>query len=498
MATRERSESDIKSDVTVYGATSFVARHIFMYLIDVGPSLPKTLKITLAGRNKEKLKKVLAEFEPKVKECGNCSVLEVLVANSTDHEALKKMATRTRVVINCAGPFASYSSGVVAACATTGCDYVDITGEVGWAGDMRVKYGPAAAKSDSRIISLCGYDSIPSDMAIFAAVDALRSKLELSGSGGATSTDDAAASEPVEIDFARTFHSAMGGIGGGTLATMKHMELDIFKCLFNDNGGSFWLRRMPFFCFDPLVLTHPESIRFNPDYEATRNRLACTEWWNLLPYLHTIFKQGVSIPFFMAAANAKVVHASALALNYGPNFKYYERFCPLGFKLTLGFGLFGVIPCFITLWAIAVLGLLIRLPLFGDIVLKFIIPPGSGLSDDLCKRGYAEVYAEVKAPFKHPETKERVHDRVSCANSFIQFEGDPGNSITAQCVVESALSLVLNRKELPPNSKDGFGTPAELLGPVLLNRLKNSKVRPVKVKTNVRKNVLVHEFEVYM
>ena len=472
---RERNESQIVTDITIYGATSFVARHVLNYITDVGPSLPRKLKVTLAGRNESKLNKVLSTFAPLMEQKGKVVALDVIVAASNDTAALKKMAARSRVVLNCAGPFELYSSGVVAACAETGCDYVDITGEVHWVGDMRVKHGSAAAKSGSRIISLCGFDSVPSDLAIFAAVQALK---QASSNG-----------QKVEVETTRTWHACMGMAGGGTLATMKNMDINYKKCLLNGEGK---IRKVPLLAFDPLVLTNPEAVRFNPDYQDTRDRMAWKEWLNMLPYPHTIFQQGVSIPFFMAVANAKVVHASAIALGYGPKFTYQERWVPLGFKTTLGFGLFSTIPSLIFLWIMAMSGLVIKLPVIGDLILKFLAPPGTGASDAMCRNGYAQVYAEAKAPL--PNFK----DQVSCANVFMEFEGDPGNFVTAQCVVESALSLVLNRKELPTRSKDGFGTPAELLGPVLLGRLTSSSVRPVKIKTNVRARERDHEYKVYM
>lgn len=471
MATRERNESQIATDVTIYGATSFVARHVLNYFVEVGPSQSRKLEVTLAGRNEAKLTKVMETFAPQMEEKGGHVALDVIVANSSDMAALKKMTSRTRVVLNCAGPFELYSSGVVGACAESGCDYVDITGEVAWVGNMRVKYGPSAAKSGSRIISLCGFDSVPSDMAIFAAVQALRAKK------GAAS----------EIESARTWHACMGMAGGGTLATVKQLKIDYGKCLYK-NDKSF--RKVPMFLFDPLVLTHPETTRFNPDIESTRDRMSCSEWLNCLPYPHAIFQQGVSIPFFMAAANSKVVQASAVALNYGPKFSYQERFLPLGFKTTLGFGLFSTIPSLMMLCVMCICGVLIKLPIIGDLILKYLSPPGTGASDQMCQSGYAEVYAEVKAPL--PD------GMVSCANSWLEFQGDPGNWVTAQCVVESALSLVLNRKDLPPRSKDGFGTPAEQLGAVLLSRLQETKVRPVSVKTNVRASERGHEHKVYM
>lgn len=472
---RERNESLIVTDITIYGATSFVARHILNYITEVGPSLSRKIKVTLAGRNETKLNKVLETFAPKMEEKGKFVSLDVIVAASTDHAALKKMTTRSRVLLNCAGPFELYSSLVVGACAESGCDYVDITGEVHWVGDMRVKYGSAAAKSGARIVSLCGFDSVPSDLAIFAAVQALRKALP--------------ANKTPEIETARTWHACVGMAGGGTLATMKNMDIDVSKCLINTDGKP---RKVPLMCFDPLVLTHPETVRFNPDYAEARDRMAWKEWLNCLPFPHTIFQQGVSIPFFMAVANAKVVHASAVALNYGPKFTYQERWLPLGFKLTLGFGLFSTIPSLMMLWFLSMATVVIKLPIVGDLFLKIFAPPGTGASDAMCERGYAQVYAEVKAPIANAANK------VSCANSFVEFQGDPGNWVTAQCVVESALSLLLNRKELPPRSKDGFGTPAELMGPVLLGRLQNTKVRPVKVKTHVRPIERDHEYKVYI
>jgi short subunit dehydrogenase-like uncharacterized protein len=239
-------------------------------------------------------------------------------------------------------------------------------------------------------------------------------------------------------------------------------------------------------------MAHPEDFRFNPDHDDTRHRMAKSEWINLLPFSHTIFKLGVSIPFFMAAANAKVVHASALALNYGPNFTYQERYLPLGFERTLKFGLFSFIPSLATLCFLGLGALVIRLPVIGDLLLKVFLPPGTGAPDSVCDMGYANVYAEVKSPLKDKE------GRVSCANAFLEFQGDPGNYVTAQCVVESALALVFNQKELPTRSKDGFGTPAELLGDVLLTRLQDTKVRPLNVKTHVRLDERDHEYKVYM
>lgn len=470
----KQASRSIETDITVYGATGFVAKHILTYLMQISLHLKQELKITLAGRTPSKIQSIHADFSEKMKNLciinadatGYCT-FDTFAADSADTQALRKMADRTKVVLNCAGPFTKIGSNVVWACATTGADYVDITGEFVWVGEMRAQHSSTAAASGSRIISMCGFDSIPSDLAVHTAVEALR---------------DASKTIPAIIETATTWHNDFGGVNGGTIQTVVDMPMNISHWLFR--------RPFPFLLADPLILAHP-SVRSDPAFEDTRNRLAKAEWWNQLPSFDTIIRMGVSIPFFMAVANAKVVHASAVSLKYGPNFVYHERFLPTGFRMTAQLGTISLVPAFLTLAALGVSFLVLKLPVIGQFLVNRLVPPGSGMPDQMCRAGYAEVYAEVVGP-KNPVT-----GLVDKANCFIAFEGDPGNWVTAQCISESALALVLNREELPPRSEDGFGTPVELLGGVLLKRLKETKVRPIVSQTSVRKQTARHEWRMF-
>lgn len=107
-----------------------------------------------------------------------------------------------------------------------------------------------------------------------------------------------------------------------------------------------------------------------------------------------------------------------------------------------------------------------------------------------CKDGFAEIYAEVS-------TAPDEYGRVDKGNCRLKFTGDPSNFETAQFVCEAALALVFNLKELPINSEDGFGTPVEMLGDVLLNRLTDTTVRPALVVTDARKDVVGCEWGMY-
>ena len=473
MATRD--ESMIKVDVTLYGATGFVGKHVARYILAAAGEVAeeqKPLRLTLAGRNLSKLEARKDSLDAQT------SITDVFVADSSDIAALKKMAERTRVVINCAGPFIKYGNNVVAACAEVGTDYVDITGEITWAGQMRAAYGSQAQKSGARIISLCGFDSIPSDISVFAAIQALREARE----------------GKVEIEEGCTWHSVMGMANGGTLHSALEFPLDPIHCFREKDGnGKSSFRKVPFLVDDPLVLANPGHVRYNPDFANFKKKMAAAEWKNQLPSLDGQFGNGMSLPFFMAAVNAKVLAASAAALNYGPNFTYRERFLPLGYRWTRALGLVSAIPAlFFQAFLFAVMAIFM-LPVIGKKLADLLLPPGSGVPDSFLDPCYAEVYAEVTA--KTEVESEECVDRATC---FISFQGDPGNLVTAQCVGEAALCLVYNRSELPVRSKDGFGTPAEFLGPVLLKRLKESKVRHVKIVTTVHRNVPKRETQVYM
>ena len=463
-----RDESEIKTDITVYGATGFVAKFILRYLLEVAGKEDKPIRLTLAGRNERKLQELMSILDPQQ------STLNVLVADSDDLAGLKKMAERTRVVISCAGPFEHYSGNVVAACAETGADYVDITGEFYWVGKMRMKYGALSQKSGARIISQCGFDSVPSDMSIFAAVQALR---QVRG-------------DKVEIEHGTTWFASEGFASGGTVLTMTGMPFNPIHMFFEKGK----LRSVPFLMDDPLIMSHPTRVRHNPDYKCLKNNMARAEWWNQLPWLDSVLAFGCSIPFFMAVTNNKVVYASAVGLNYGPRFTYLERMLPIGFKWTRMLGIISIVPGLFVHFAILTTLVVVSIPVLGKKLATWLVPAGSGPSDETCAKGHASVYAEVVSKAAAPTRSGNV-DRATC---FLQFQGDPGMLITAQTVCESAFSLLWDRTELPKRTEDGFGSPAELLGNVLLKRLQSSKVRQVVVTTKVLKDRPKHEKIVYM
>lgn len=452
--------SNQDNSITVYGATGCVGLYICQYLLAASDVNKQPIRLVLAGRNKAKLEKRMEALEAK-----SGTTMEVFVANSTDLTALTTMAKQTKVVIACAGPFQYYGTNVVAACANSGTDYVDITGEFFWAANMRQQFGEAAKKSGARIISLCGFDSVPSDISILAAVEALRE----------------ARGEDVEIETGTSWHNPGGAANAGTVHSALDIPINLKNMLFGSKGS---LRKVPFLVDDPLCLTHPTKVRHNPEYEDKRNAFALAEWWNQLPSFDAVLGGAMSLSFFMAAVNVKVVHASSLALNYGPNFTYRERWAFLGFGIMRAMGILSVFPALLFLSVMGVFMSLLKFPYFGKKMVDIIYPPGTGVPDYINKACSCEVYTEVTSKAKSPT----IDGNLDRAAVHMRFKGDAANIVTSQCVGESALALLHNRSELPERSEDGFGTPAELIGVVLLKRFQENKVRKIKIETKVQKD----------
>jgi short subunit dehydrogenase-like uncharacterized protein len=85
---------------------------------------------------------------------------------AADDAALRKLCASTRIVVSTVGPYALYGEPLVKACAESGTDYCDLTGEVQWIRRMVQRYEATARKSGARIVHCCGFDSIPSDMGV--------------------------------------------------------------------------------------------------------------------------------------------------------------------------------------------------------------------------------------------------------------------------------------------------------------------------------------------
>ena len=148
-------------DVVVFGATGFTGELTAAYLAEHAPA---GCRWALAGRNTAKLEAVrsrLAAINPA------CADLELLHADASDPASMVPVAARTKVVITTVGPYLQHGDPLVAACAATGTDYVDLTGEPEFVDLAYLAHHDTAVASGARIVHACGFDSIPHDLGAY-------------------------------------------------------------------------------------------------------------------------------------------------------------------------------------------------------------------------------------------------------------------------------------------------------------------------------------------
>ncbi|MFY9952064.1 saccharopine dehydrogenase family protein [Bradyrhizobium sp.] len=148
-----------KFDIVVYGATGFTGQLVAEYLASHYRG-DKQLRWAMAGRSLDKLKSVRDAI-------GAAADTPLIVADAGDDASLKAMVDLTRSVLTTVGPYQLYGSDLVAACAASGTDYLDLCGEPIWMRQMIDKHEATAKASGARIVFSCGFDSVPFELGAF-------------------------------------------------------------------------------------------------------------------------------------------------------------------------------------------------------------------------------------------------------------------------------------------------------------------------------------------
>jgi short subunit dehydrogenase-like uncharacterized protein len=392
-------------DLVVFGATSFVGRLLCRYLLDTfGAHGP--LKWAAAGRSKSKLEDLRASLGPKA------ARLPLLVADAADETSLRALCAAARVIVSTVGPYALHGEPLVKACAESGTDYCDLTGEVPWIGRMVRTHEAAAQRTGARIVHCCGFDSLPSDLGVHVLQQLAK-------------TEFGAPCPRVKMRV----KTVRGGLSGGTVASM----LNIVKEAVKDAA----LRRE---LADPYSLCPPgraPSVR-QPEVRT--------------PEFDRDFGAWIA-PFVMSAVNTRIVHrTNALSGQaYGADFRYDEALLtgrgPLGGLAATA--MTGGMAAFMVAGAIG--------PVRGALE-RFVLPkPGEGPSPAAQERGCFDIrFVGTAADGRQLRIK-------------VTGDRDPGYGSTAKMLGQAAACLALDiGKDQPPG---GFWTPATIFGDLLVQRL---------------------------
>jgi short subunit dehydrogenase-like uncharacterized protein len=396
-------------DIVLYGATGFVGKLTAEYLARAGADS----RIALAGRSTERLRGVRDSLGEAAQSW------PILLADASSPSTLDEMAARTQVVVTTVGPYARYGLPVVAACAAAGTDYADLTGEAMFIRKAIDLYHKQAADTGARIVHSCGFDSIPSDLTVYALYRAAR---------------DDGAGDLLDTDF--VVRSMSAGLSGGTVASL----LDVMQAASNDPEVRQQLA-------DPYTLTtdrgaEPELGR-QPDLPWRRGR-------QIAPELDGLWTGG----FMMAPINTRIVRRSNALLDwaYGRRFRYSEH---------MSLGSSPAAPVASALFsgvenATTALGSRYSRFLPRRLLDRVMPKPGSGPSAAARERGYyrIETYTTTSSGARYV--------------ARMRQDGDPGYKATSVLLGECGLALATDRDKL--SALRGVLTPAAAMGEALLAR----------------------------
>jgi len=400
-------------DVIIFGATGFVGE---LTAENLARNAPLGTRIALAGRSETKL----ADVRKRLPEAAHRWPL--IVADADSPSSLDAMVARTRVIATTVGPYLKYGEALVGAAASAGTDYIDLTGEVPFVRFAIDKFDDVARVSGARIVPSCGFDSIPSDMGVYA----LHRKVSGDGAGELTETTTVVT-------------KMRGGASGGTVDSMR-----VIAGLARDPESR-------------KVLVNPQALSSGPgEIPKVHRSSEPTDMPIMSASTVDPSLSGTLGPFFMASFNTRVVRRTNFLLDgaYGKDFRYGEAMS-FGRNKVLGRvaagAMSGVLGAFFT-------GLAFKPT--RRVLDRFLPKPGEGPDEKARDKGYFELQA-----FTRTTTGKRYR-------SVTAASGDPGYKATAMMFGEAALTLALDREDLP--ERYGVLTPAAAMGDALVARLKGA------------------------
>jgi short subunit dehydrogenase-like uncharacterized protein len=264
-----------KFDIIVYGATGFTGQLVAEYLAQHCRS-DGNLKWAMAGRSRDKLASVRDAI-------GAPADTALIVADAGDPASLKAMIDQTRSVISTVGPYQLYGSGLIAACAASGTDYLDLCGEPVWMRQMIDAHQATAQSSGARIVFSCGFDSLPFELGVFCVQKEARKVFGSSASR-----------------VKGRVRTMKGTFSGGTAASAKASFAAAAKDL-------------------SLVAMFQNHFVLTPGFEGPKQPRGNK------PLLDEDLGSWTA-PFVMASINTRNVHRSNMLMNfpYGKDFVYDE------------------------------------------------------------------------------------------------------------------------------------------------------------------------------
>ncbi|KAF4279994.1 hypothetical protein KXX33_003305 [Aspergillus fumigatus] len=399
-------ESEKEFDLVLVGPTGYTGRLCAEHIVK---NLPTNLKWALAGRSVQKIEVIAKELKTLNPDRAAPEILAVQL----NRQELEPLVQRTKVIINCVGPYHLYSTPVVEACANHGTHYVDATGETPWIREIIEKYHDVAKSNGAIIIPSVGVESAPADILAWSVVKRVREDL---------SSDTKEVIGAIE-------EMKSSGPSGGTLITV----LTIFDSLsFSDILKS----------TDPFALAASAPPKNVPSEPLVDKILG----------VRSVRDLGTLTTSPSAMADITIVHRSSTLMPefYGPLF-YFRQFVKVRNALV------GIIFHYAFIIGLC----LLTLPPVRALVRQFVYAAGQGPRKEDSVNDRVE-YRAVATADQKTAAPQRVFGKFKYEGSMY--------ALTGLLLAEAAMVILEETERVKKVSRCGIVTPATL-GQPFVDRL---------------------------
>ncbi|KAK9810876.1 hypothetical protein WJX73_004728 [Symbiochloris irregularis] len=400
--------------VVVFGATGFVGNLVCEQLLR---DYQGKLSFAAAGRSRSKLEELRTRLS---NQYSGAKSMPLIVADAADATALESMTAQTQCLLSLSGPYAKFGSKAVAACIKTKTHWCDLTAEVPWIQDMISKHHEDAKAAGVKIVTCCGFDSIPADIGAFFMAEHIRQKLNRQA-------------QDHETVLARL---TGGGISGGTAASL----VGILGMPASERASA----------NHPYALCPPgTSGRDGGDDKSIGFNRALKRWTFPSP--------------FQVCDNRIVRRSSFLLGGYGEDYSTRETA-----------GAPGLISAILITLFLAAFLVLLSVPFLRSLIARRVLPQsGQGPFRKAMVSGkqWKARYVTTAVPKQGSGSPADVQ---TVLGTMTGAEGDPGYWDTATMIIECAICLATQDKDLQVANRlqGGVLTTASAFGWVLIDRLK--------------------------
>src|SRR5438105_2169539 len=135
--------------IIVFGATGYTGEMTARSLVARGA------KPILAARSAQRLERLADEL----------GGLETRLADVSRPESVRALVQGRDVMVSTVGPFVRLGAPAIEAAIDAGAVYVDSSGEPAFIRRVFEEYGPRAQRTGASLLTACGYDWVPGNLA---------------------------------------------------------------------------------------------------------------------------------------------------------------------------------------------------------------------------------------------------------------------------------------------------------------------------------------------